>query len=238
MNGLAAELLTIWERGRVLTPAARALHLLALADPATTPARCSIGQRDALLMRLREQLFGDRVHSVAACPACATALELNFALGEVRAEPPGDPTRLLTVRRGAFRLRVRPPTAEDLVALERSGTVTRLHLLERCVLGATCDGRTVAPSELPDEVVVAVAERLARADPQADVQLALACPGCGHGWSAAFDVVTFLWRELDVWARRLLYEVHTLAKAYGWREHEILTLSPERRALYLELVWA
>lgn len=237
MDTVAAAVLDIWEQGQALAPATRALHLLVLADPGIVPASCSVGQRDALLMGLRERLFGDRVRSVAACPACTARLELNFALGEVRAAPPGDPTAPLAVRHGAFQLRVRPPTAEDLAALERAGgAVTRRQLLNRCVLGVTRGGQPVDPGDLPDDAVVAVAARLAQADPQADVQLALDCPDCGHGWFAVFDIVTFLWREIDAWARRLFYDVHALALAYGWREQEILALSPERRAVYLELV--
>jgi hypothetical protein len=35
-----------------------------------------------------------------------------------------------------------------------------------------------------------------------------------------------------------LRDVHELASAYGWRESEILALSPQRRQAYLELVRA
>ena len=36
-------------------------------------------------------------------------------------------------------------------------------------------------------------------------------------------------------ATRLLGEVHTLARAYHWREAEILAMSSRRRQAYLEL---
>ena len=77
---------------------------------------------------------------------------------------------------------------------------------------------------------------MALVDPQADVQLALSCPACGQQWRATFDVVSFLWDELDAWARRLLREVHTLASAYHWREADILAMSRWRRQYYLDLV--
>jgi len=35
-----------------------------------------------------------------------------------------------------------------------------------------------------------------------------------------------------------LSDVHTLARAYGWRERDILTLSPTRRQFYLNMVGA
>lgn len=77
---------------------------------------------------------------------------------------------------------------------------------------------------------------MARADPQADVRLAIACPSCGHQWQGIFDIVTFFWSEIESWASRILHEVHLLALAYGWHEREILALSPRRRQFYLDMV--
>ncbi len=51
-----------------------------------------------------------------------------------------------------------------------------------------------------------------------------------------FDVVSFFWSEICVQAKRLLREVHTLARAYGWREADILNMSTARRQFYLEMV--
>jgi hypothetical protein len=91
---------------------------------------------------------------------------------------------------------------------------------------------------LPAAVVDAVAKEMAEADPQADVQVAVACPMCGHRGRATFDIVSFLWSEVDAWACRILREVHTLASAYGWCERDILALSPVRRQFYLAMVGA
>lgn len=81
-----------------------------------------------------------------------------------------------------------------------------------------------------------IAALMAEADPQADVELALTCPGCGIAWGVPFDIGMFLWWELDARARRLLQDVSVLASAYGWREADVLALTPRRRQLYLELV--
>ena len=61
--------------------------------------------------------------------------------------------------------------------------------------------------------------------------------GPGHN-RHAFDVPAYLWEELDVRARRLLDEVHALARSYGWAEREILALSEVRRNAYLDRVLA
>ena len=59
---------------------------------------------------------------------------------------------------------------------------------------------------------------------------------CGAVWDALFDAGEFLWNEVAACAQRLLRQIHLLARAYGWRESEILSLSPVRREAYLELV--
>jgi hypothetical protein len=79
---------------------------------------------------------------------------------------------------------------------------------------------------------------MAEADPLADIQIAISCPACAQGWRAAFDILTFLWSEIEAWAWRMLSDVHTLASAYGWCERDILALSPTRRQFYLEMVGA
>ena len=64
----------------------------------------------------------------------------------------------------------------------------------------------------------------------------LDCPACALIWQSPFDVVSFLWSELDAWARRMLREIHILASHYGWSEAEIVALSPQRRRHYRELI--
>lgn len=73
-----SELLSVWERGADSAPAAQAALLLAAACPKTPPeelARLSVGQRDALLLELRERLLGNRLDCRAECPACQEPLE-------------------------------------------------------------------------------------------------------------------------------------------------------------------
>lgn len=71
---------------------------------------------------------------------------------------------------------------------------------------------------------------------QRQKESSLTCPSCNHGWHALFDIVSFFWSEIQSWASRIMREVHLLASAYGWRETDILAMSPLRRRLYLEMV--
>ena len=70
---------------------------------------------------------------------------------------------------------------------------------------------------------------------RADLVIDVACPECGEATRAELDIASYLWTELDAWARDVLLDVHLLATAYGWSEPEILALSPTRRRYYLEL---
>src|SRR5262249_29486760 len=94
-------------------------------------------------------------------------------------------------------------------------------------------GTPVTRDQLPYEVVEAISEGMAKADPFADIQLAICCTLCDHRWRAVFDIVSFLWREIENLAARLMRDVHALASAYGWCEREILALSPVRRDFYM-----
>jgi hypothetical protein len=101
------------------------------------------------------------------------------------------------------------------------------------VLQANPDGDSVA--ELSDEAIADLAEHIGKCAPEAEVMLDFACPSCGHRWQGLFDIAAFFWREIRAQARRLLREVHLLASAYGWREADILVMSPRRRQAYMEL---
>ncbi|NIV38804.1 MAG: phage baseplate protein [Anaerolineae bacterium] len=246
----AAELLDIWERGRHTPPWQQALFLLAAASPEHTTealARLSIGRRDDLLLELREWTFGSQLVSVVECPACGDRLEFTIDGGEFRSEPDEAPESIdfhTEGYRGTFRL----PNTEDLAAVSgiQEMEAARRALLAACVLelspaleaDAPENGLTVKAQELPPEVQEAIDRQMQEADPQADIQIDLACPACGHRWVAPLDVVSFFWQEIDDWVRRMLQEVHTLASHYGWSENEILAMSAWRRRVYLEMVQA
>ncbi|WP_413099299.1 hypothetical protein [Streptomyces sp. Inha503] len=116
----------------------------------------------------------------------------------------------------------------------------RRALLARCIVSVHRSGRLITAdrlpaAELPEPVQRRIAEAAERADPAADVTLNVACPECGEATRAELDIASYLWAELDHWARDLLLDVHLLATAYGWSEPQILALSPLRRRYYLEL---
>jgi hypothetical protein len=238
----AVEVLDVWEDGSQKSLAERALMLLEVVCPETSQeglGSLSIGQRDAMLLALREGLFGSHLEAIVVCPGCGERLDLTFDVGRIRStsqEPEGEVRLDVDGYDMRFRL---VSSADAIVAAGQSDMDgSRSVLLQRCLLSANHGGISIDSSQIPPAVAERVVQRVAEADPMADIQLAIACPSCDQRWSAALDIVSFLWAEIEAWAWRTLSEVHTLASAYGWTEREILGLSPSRLQCYLQMVGA
>jgi hypothetical protein len=237
-----AELLEVWENGLRQRPIDRAIGLLEAVYPersAETLAALSIGERDARLLRVRELFFGPSITSTARCPRCAERLEWESDVAELCVHDGKTPTDAFTIEADAYHLTFRLPDSCDLASLNggKDGSQDRRkQLLERCLLEAsTSEGESLRIAQLPEAVLQAMVQAMERADPQANLLISLTCPACGHCWEGLFDIVSFLWAELNNWAERTLRAVHLLARAYGWREADILAMSPTRRQIYLEM---
>jgi len=237
----APELLDVWERGNVQSSVNRALSLLSAACPeasADSLTKLSICERDARLLTLRDWTFGSQLIGIATCPDCRERLELTFDVADIQVTSESGPTGELTIDVAGYNVRFRLPNSLDIDAIadHKDVDVAREELLESCLLSVHHNGEEISPDHLPASLVEAIVERMAEADHQADVELALSCPSCRHQWHATFDIVSFFWSEINAWAYRILREVHTLARAYGWREADILAMSLGRRQFYLKMV--
>ena len=237
-----AQLVEVWERGLGQSSVERALTLLADAYPEMTGAELaalSVGERDLRLLALRERLFGSVLGSFAECPRCSSGLEFSLDVNELRkrnSTATGPSSAELIV--GDLRLQVRALDSADLRAAAACPNVdsARQMLLERSVVEAKHNGENIAAADLPADCVEQLSARLAVSENHADTVLDLRCVACGHVWQLAFDIAAFLWTEITASARRCLTDVHSLAWAYGWREADILAMSPARRQFYLEQV--
>jgi|APLak6261658528_1056013.scaffolds.fasta_scaffold00868_2 hypothetical protein len=237
------ELLDIWEHGQALAPARRAVLLLSPACPEIARedmVRLSVGRRDRLLMDLRALIFGSPLAALADCPACGERLDLAFDTADICVEPPALVEESLILDIDGYSIKLRLLNAEDLDSVSSGADIdtAERQLLERCISEARYQEAPVSANELPEAVVTSIGMRLAEADPQANTRLLLSCPTCHHQWLATFDILSFFWREIEVWAQRTFYEVHRLALAYGWREPDVLALSPWRRQNYLAMIGA
>lgn len=232
----AQELLTAWEHGLSAEPARADLLLTALgvADSQSLP----LGRRNRLLLQARLALFGTVAEVVAPCGECGEQLEAELSVADLLQGIPRPGDDPVTVRSREYAVRLRLPTAADMVALPEDVDAAAVEILARCVVDARRGQGSVEPGRLPARVVALADEALAAADPAAVLDLSLECPACGAGATLGLDPVRLLWSEVDAWAWRLLAEVHLLAAAHGWAEAAVLEMSPTRRQAYLHLCGA
>ena len=227
-----SQLVRVWERGAGQPAILRAITILAEAEAgavveadaepeAEALLDLPLGERDDRLLALRAATFGSRLEALATCPGCGERVELRFSTADVGET--SSPNR-------SAHAAIRPLTTRDLMQVSASRcsglAEARRELAQRCTGVAMLD----------DEQIDAAAERLEEIDGAAIRLIESRCPACATSWTSEFDVAAFLWQEIEAAALRLLADVHTLARAYGWREQDILTMSPHRRRIYLELV--
>jgi len=213
-----------------LSPAARTTALLVRCLERLGPLQpvdagavraLTAGDREALLLELRRLSFGERLECVLACPApdCGEVMELELRAGDLLMAPYADARPEYEVDGARFRL----PNGGDLEAAAvaaRDGVGAGVRLvLERCVLAG--DARERVDALMSD------------LDPQADIELELACPACGHTFTVPFDTGDYLAREAGSDSDSLLREIHLLGLHYHWPESELMAMTPRRRRRYL-----
>lgn len=205
---------------------------LTLSFPSENLARWPLGRRNRALFELHCGSFGPRLQGWTACGVCEEKIEFDLdanVLMTVQEEGQGFEGEL-TVHDDRFRL----PTSRDVadIAAADDTKPAAIRLLERCRVGGS------ESFQWTETMLEEIEESMASADPMAETQLALVCPECGFAWDESLDIGRFVWAEIEARARRLLWEVHMLALAYGWTEAETLSVSAVRRAAYLEMVQA
>jgi hypothetical protein len=225
----SSDFLDLWERGVGLHPLDQGLLILGSGLPGTScdsMADWPLGRRNAALAGLRCACFGSSVQAWTACEKCGAKLELDLdgrslADGSRVSEP-------IAARGYTFRL----PTTRDLAAAARGqgSDSAVVRLLDSCCFEAG------EPDRWSEEDVEEIGQKMALADPMAEILLTLTCPECKSECRSALDIAGFFWEEIAARAKRLLREVHDLASAYGWTEREVLSLNEHRRALYLGMV--
>lgn len=201
-------------------------------------ASLTVGQREALALRLRAATLGAPMRATIACPACNEALELALDAAELAAAA-APPVASGVLEADGLRLACRPATGEDQEAVA-SATEQGAHagraLLSRCVVASDGRGSPVAVDSLPPPLADRAAALVLDLDPAADTTLQAICPACGASVSGALDAGGFVTAELARRAASLPAEVLAIARATGWTEAAILAMPPARRRRYASLL--
>jgi hypothetical protein len=226
-----AEMMALWETGRELSLLDRGVIAAQAARRGTEgdAADWPLGERNRALAQLHCELFGGQLLGFTRCVACGEQLEFTFEarrVAEVETQPA---EQKIAVGKWVFRMLTSRMLAA--AAEENDEAAATRRLLSACLAEPVSE-----EASWTDADVEAIEERLAEADPLAEILMHFDCPICGTEFDESLDLSSFVWSVIERSATHVLEEVHVLATAYGWSEREILTLSAARREAYIEMV--
>jgi hypothetical protein len=185
---------------------------------------------DRLCAAIYLEYVGARIEGTSMCGNCREPFALNFSLTDLlenmdRSSHIGEPDD-----EGVFTLadgrRFRLPTAgERCQVMGRDPDDAVATLLRHCVV----EGE-------PSDDLQSLEEAMEQVGAVLDLDLDAACPHCGTRQTVRFDIQSYLFRALGYERRFLNYEVHRIARAYGWAYEEILSLKREDRRAFVRLI--
>lgn len=221
----------------------RSIHLLTVACSVSDTGlltQLSIGDRDSRLFQLRKWLFGNQMVNLSNCPQCTASMEWELNIDDFLPEKVDELEKPQEFRLKVdnYQLRYRLPNSDDLTNV-MNNTVYQENpdkVLEDCILEIKYRGQDCMKTEFPESVLKRLDEQISKDDPHANITVLLNCGLCPHQWEVSFDILSYLWAEIDNWAKHLLQEVYTLARAFNWSERDILEMSSRRRRLYLQML--
>ncbi len=235
------DLLSVWEFGVHHSVIETSLFLLTYGYPSYNMnqiASFSIGERDARLLHIREKLFGTTLHNTSNCTACGQKMEweTDTALIKLQAISEEVKMELFDLSYKDYQIRLRLPNSQDILELlpDDNKTTQINSLVRKCIVETTLPQEQIEsiPEELMNELVMKMEEK----DPQANIVMNLSCAECKNEWGATFDIMQYLWTEINDWAIQLMQDVYLLASKFGWSEKDILNMSRFRRNLYLNMI--
>src|SRR5262245_36852463 len=169
------DLLELWEHGSRLYPLDQGLLVLRAMLPEVQPegiADWTLGRRNRALLELHSSCFSSRREAWTKCANCGEKMEFEldtrallntFGIASQQEET-------VAVNGRTIRL----PTSRDLAQAgqEADPALGAIRILQTCCIGE-------APGGWTEEDVNTVGEKLATADPMAELRLSLTCPVCG-----------------------------------------------------------
>jgi hypothetical protein len=209
----------------------------------------NVGDRDFLLIKLREATFGPRISRVLACPhdGCGARMDLDLLVGDFAIdERPTQPSHRLRLdgaaEREALAVEFRVPRGRDLelISAQAATSVDELRdrLLRWCVvqIAAVDDGEPSSFAALSAASKEALAAAIEDAAPRVELELELVCPDCARTFDVVFDPASLLLEDVGAARAAFERELHLLALHYHWSPRELLALTRPRRLRYLRVL--
>lgn len=214
------------------------------------------GDRDYLILKLRQMTFGNKVEATLVCPNpdCGEKVDINFQLSNIPIKQGKISSPVFTVKlpkQAAFkdnkgnkhyRVEFRLPNGGDQEALalsvEKNEPEAVNKLLARCIrkIGKI----TEINQSMVEKLTLPAREKIENAieelAPQVEQDMETTCRECNNVFSFPFNMSKFFLDEMKINLDQLYWEVHFLAFYYKWSEGEILSMTNKKRRKYLELL--
>lgn len=178
------------------------------------PERLTISVGDRWLLATYRELTARDVELAATCAGCEA---MSVAVLSPTTVPPEAP-RTAWLSGGGLR----EPTYGDLLELPADPEAAEIELLRRCTVGT--------PARAPSP------EDLERVDDSLAGPIRFACVECGAALEVGADVERLVLEGIQWQAVEIEFEIHLLARAYGWSLPAIEALPDGRRRRFARLV--
>lgn len=216
----------------------------------------SVGDRQFLILRLRELTFGDRVDATISCPwpDCGERVDINFHTTDVPVKPAKQNVHIhkfqlspdaavgtaWAEKNNCISFRLPNGGDQEILApiLHENEAEALTQLLGRCVhsLGDIVDPNIDLIRELTPLARLEIEKEMEAVSPALELNMETSCPECGRRFTAPFDLQEFFFGEFRISQEHLYREVHYLAYHYHWSEQEIMDFPREKRRQYIEVL--
>ncbi len=235
------DLLSIWEFGLNHSLIETNLYLISCAYSEYNShqiAFFSIGERDARLLHIREKLFGTVFQNTSNCTACGQKMEWETPIDVLKLQTIKNEVRVTPIdlvhneQQISFRL----PNSFDIIeTINQSNNEGQVdQLIQKCIIDTNLTKEK--QDDISEELKNKLLQKMEEKDPQANIVVNLSCSECNNEWNATFDIMQYLWTEINEWAIRLMQDIYLLAKNFNWTEDAILGMSRFRRNLYINMI--
>jgi len=231
----------------------RCVKRVGLLEPVTASliGDLLVGDREFLMLKLREMTLGTRLDAVVRCPApdCGVRMDLKLNLDDFCAEAApisslffalDCPDQNPDVNEISVEFRLPTGADQDAVALgvgvDEASAVRKLLARTISRINSQSPVEEQAVATLPEGVQRRIEEQMEKLAPQGFVELEITCLECQELFSVPFDPASFFLAEIMGGRQSLEREVHFLAWHYHWRERDILALPRRKRRRYIELI--
>lgn len=193
-----------------------------------------VADRQYLMLRLASILSGENVWYEISCRECDATFDINVNRNELPYEMAGEGFPFVDMEFNNNNIRLKIPSGNDQLSIKKLSESEVLEaLLERCIYSINDQhpDRKFVRSLDEDELEL-IDDALDKVSPSLCDSLSVSCPECGISQNVKLDHY-----DIGKLNKNYFYEeIHVIASHYHWGEESILSMSRDKRKLYIDLI--